>query len=184
MKNILRSIKLRDILKIKVVVLLAMAKGLYKEWLEKDKLILLQGWKRSGLTDEQIAHNMGINVRTLGKWKAKYGQIRQALKTGKQEINFIVENALLKKALAGNTTAMIFFLKNNWCDKYNDSTLSKEERKGVDARTRKLVAEAKISEAQLKAIEETDDPSNRTVIVDDIKDVKDIDESSDDKPAS
>lgn len=39
----------------------------YTEWLEKDKLLLIQGWKRDGLTDEQIARNMSINPRTLEK---------------------------------------------------------------------------------------------------------------------
>lgn len=123
-----------------------MAKGQYKEWLEKDKLLLLQGWKRDGLTDEQIANNIGINVRTLSKWKVKYSQIGQALKVSKQQANFIIENALFKKATQGNTTAMIFWLKNNWRDKYNDSALSKEERVAIFEKTRKSKAEADIAE--------------------------------------
>ncbi|MCT7700665.1 MAG: small terminase subunit, partial [Lactobacillus iners] len=111
--------------------LLVMGRALYKEWLDKDKLVLLQGWKRAGLTDVQISQNMGVSVFTLDKWKRNYSQIRQALKRGRSEINYIVENVLLKKALEGNVTAMIFFLKNNWRDKYNDSQLSKEERELV-----------------------------------------------------
>lgn len=70
----------------------------YTEWLEKDKLLLIQGWKRDGLTDEQIARNMSINSRTLEKWKANYEPIRQAIKRGRTEVNFIVENKLLKKS--------------------------------------------------------------------------------------
>ena len=46
-----------------------MAKGKYQQWLEPDSLIKLEGWARDGLTDEQIAHNMGINVSTLYVWK-------------------------------------------------------------------------------------------------------------------
>ena len=49
-----------------------MAKGKYQRWLEPDSLILLQGWKRDGLTDEQIAKNMGISAVTLYDWKAKF----------------------------------------------------------------------------------------------------------------
>ena len=131
-----------------------MAKGIYKKWLEDDNLILLQGWKRNGLTDEQIAKNIGINVRTLDKWKAKYGRIGQALKIGHEQANYAVEGKLLKKALSGNTTAMIFWLKNNWRDKYNDSELSPEERKLAVARMKKLEAETKNVQLRNKSLEE------------------------------
>lgn len=137
-----------------------MAKGIYKKWLEPENLILLQGWKRNGLTDEQIAHNVGINVRTLDKWKAKYGRIGQALKVGHEQANYIIEGELFKKARKGNTTAMIFWLKNNWRDKYNDSELSPEERKLAVARMEKLKADTRISEARAKAAEKLTNASN------------------------
>ncbi|MGN0352400.1 MAG: transposase [Roseburia sp.] len=60
---------------------------------------MIEGWARDGLTDEQIAHNMGINVATLYVWKKKYGEISEALKKGKEVIDRQVENALLKRAL-------------------------------------------------------------------------------------
>lgn len=137
-----------------------MAKGLYKEWLEPEKLVTLQGWKRNGLTDAQIAKNIGINARTLDKWKAKYGRIRQALKIGRTQANFMVEGELFKKAMGGNTTAMIFFLKNNWRDKYNDSQLSPEEREQAKARTRKLKADTRISEARAETLEKVSSQSS------------------------
>jgi hypothetical protein len=161
-----------------------MAKGIYKKWLEDDNLILLQGWKRNGLTDEQIAKNIGINVRTLDKWKAKYGRIGQALKIGHEQANYAVEGKLLKKAMSGNTTAMIFWLKNNWRDKYNDSELSPEERRLATARMEKLKADTRISNARAKALEGNSEAGalkESTTIIDDIgaiehaenKDVKD-----------
>ena len=82
------------------------------EWLEKDKLILLEGWSRDGLTNEQIANNIGINVKTLYDWKNKESDICNALKKGREIVDFEVENALLKSALEGNVTAQIFWLKN------------------------------------------------------------------------
>ena len=131
-----------------------MAKGQYKKWLEKENLILLQGWKRNGLTDEQIAHNMGIVPRTLERWKKDHSQICRALKVGHEQANFIIEGELFKKAMHGNTTAMIFLLKNNWRDKYNDSELSPEERKLATARMEKLKADTRISKARAKAMED------------------------------
>lgn len=74
-------------------------KGLYKEWLEADNLIRLEGWARNGLTDEMIAHNIGITTTTLYDWKKKYPQFAEAVKRGKEVVDIMVENALLKSAL-------------------------------------------------------------------------------------
>ncbi|WP_102274082.1 transposase [Cytobacillus massiliigabonensis] len=75
------------------------AKGKYLEWIEPEGLIKLEGWARDGLTDEQIAQNIGIRRETLYDWKKKYSNISNALKRGKEVIDIQVENALLKRAL-------------------------------------------------------------------------------------
>lgn len=71
----------------------------YETWLEPDNLIRLEGWARDGLNDEQIAHNIGINVSTLYAWKVKYKDFSEALKRGKEVVDILVENALLKSAM-------------------------------------------------------------------------------------
>lgn len=76
-----------------------MAKGKYAEWLEDDKLMLLEGWARDGCTDDTIAKKMGINRATLYDWKKKYSNIDNALKKGKEVIDYQVENSLLRSAL-------------------------------------------------------------------------------------
>ena len=48
-----------------------MAKGKYQEWLEPEGLLKIEGWARDGLTDEQIANNIGISVSCLNNWKKK-----------------------------------------------------------------------------------------------------------------
>ena len=80
--------------------------GKYHEWITEEGLLKIEGWARDGLTDEQIAHNIGIASRTLYEWKNKYTQLSQALKRGKEVIDRQVENALLKRAL-GYTYAEI-----------------------------------------------------------------------------
>lgn len=75
------------------------ARGKYLEWIEPEGLIKLEGWARDGLTDEQIAQNIGINRDTLYTWKKKYADISDALKRGKEVVDLQVENALLKRAL-------------------------------------------------------------------------------------
>lgn len=123
-----------------------MAKGKYQRWLEPDGLLLLEGWARDGLTDEQLAEKMGINPATLYDWKNKHPEISEALKKGKEIVDIQVENALLKRALGyeymeerveisekdgrkviqttktvpPDTTAQIFWLKNRRPDKWRD----------------------------------------------------------------
>ena len=76
-----------------------MAKGKYEYWLTPDGLLRLEAYARDGLTDEQIAHNMGISTATLYNYKRDYLEILEALKRGKEVVDVEVENALLKRAL-------------------------------------------------------------------------------------
>ena len=74
-------------------------KGDYAEWLTEDGLLQVHGWARDGLTDEQIAGNMGIGMSTYYRWQQQYGEFREAIKKGKAPVDIQVENALLKRAL-------------------------------------------------------------------------------------
>lgn len=105
------------------------------DWLEEDKLILLEGWARDGLTNEQIANNIGINAKTLYEWKKKESKIGNILKKAREVVDYEVESALLKSALEGNVTAQIFWLKNRkkeqWREKQeynNDEELNKLDK--------------------------------------------------------
>lgn len=131
-----------------------MARGKYQEWITPEGLLQLEAWARDGLTDEQIASNMGICRSTLNEWKKRYPVISDTLKRGKAVVDIEVENALLKRALGyeyteekvevgpdgkkitqtvkqviPDTTAQIFWLKNRkpavWRDK-QDVELSGE----------------------------------------------------------
>lgn len=92
----------------------------YEYWLTPEGLLLLEGWARDGLTDEQIANNIGISRSTLAVWKKKYEDISDTLKKGKEVVDYQVENALLRNAIKGDTTAQIFWLKNRRPDKWRD----------------------------------------------------------------
>jgi hypothetical protein len=114
----------------------------YTEWLTPEGLILVEGWARDGLIDEQIAKNMNVAYSTFREWKKKFPTLSAALKQGKEVSDRQVENALFKTATgyyyqeetvtnAGeivtikkyskpNTTAQIFWLKNRkteWTDR-------------------------------------------------------------------
>lgn len=109
-----------------------MAKGKYEKWLKKENLLLLEGWARDGLTDEQIAKNIGITVSTFYEWKKKYSEISESLKKGKEVVDYQVENALLSSALEGNTTAQIFWLKNRRPDKWRDKQKEETDKTALD----------------------------------------------------
>ena len=212
-----------------------MARAEYKKWQEPDNLIKLQGWARDGLTNEQIAQKIGVRRETISVWCSKYPNIANALKKGKEVIDYEIENSLIstmKKHRIKTTTykmvkkddlvlkaertkfmnmfkldhpnatkeqiliataenvaiyeripmteavtevdpnvsSMIFWLKNRKPDVYRDQTFKKLN----EANARKAIADAGISEAQLKSLKEEDNPSNRTVIVDDVAKMKEL----------
>lgn len=150
------------------------------DWLENDKLILLEGWARSGLTDEQIAKNIGIATSTFYEWKKKEIEFSEALKKGKEVIDFEVENALLKKALGytikikeekldrdgcvhtlekdvhipPDTTAQIFWLKNRKPNNWKDRVETDEDKEAV-ANASQVIAKIR------KVAQEYTDGTNR-----------------------
>lgn len=123
-----------------------MRRDKYKYWITKEGLIKIEGWAKDGLSDEQIAHNIGINKGTIYQWKKKYKVIDDVLKKGKEVVDRQVENALLKRALGydyeeetktvaesgkksikvvkkhipPDTTAIIFWLKNRKREQWRD----------------------------------------------------------------
>lgn len=72
-----------------------MAKGLYERWTTKEGQTLLKGWRRKGLTDEQIAKKIGIACSTLYDWKNKHSEIAEALKKGKELCDYEAEETLI-----------------------------------------------------------------------------------------
>jgi transcriptional regulator with XRE-family HTH domain len=136
-----------------------MAKGKYERWLKPEGLTLIRGWARDGLSNEQIAHNMGISRSTLDDWCKKYSDISDTIKKGKEVADYEVENALYKRALGysyeeiikvptGNgkmkllktvtreippdTTAQIFWLKNRKPDKWKNNPVITESEEYED----------------------------------------------------
>ena len=132
-------------------------KGLYEEWLTEDGITTIQGWARDGLTNIQIAKNIGVSERTFADWIARFPAFSAALKKGKAPVDFEVENALLKRALGydyeeviteieeapggkqkkhirkvqkhmpADTTAQIFWLKNRRPKRWRDRVESVPE---------------------------------------------------------
>ena len=141
----------------------------YKEWLTEDGLLRIESWASDGLTNEDIAHNMGIARQTLNNWCKKYPSIMDALKKGREPVVRKLENSLIKKAQGfeyeevttemwvydngkkrqkvskhkkysvPDTSAAIFLLKNYKPNKYRN--YNDLTKKQIDAELRKTEAE-------------------------------------------
>ena len=69
------------------------------EWLAPDGLAVIEAWARNGVTDADIAHNMGLSKREFVKLKKENIQMQNILKKGKVIADAKVENALYKRAI-------------------------------------------------------------------------------------
>lgn len=160
-------------------------RGKYHEWIAEDGLLTIESWARDGLTDEQLASNMGIAAGTLYEWKKKYPEIDESIKKGKRPVDIKVENKLYRNAIGyeyeetktiidimpdgskkqrvekfkkyaqPDTSAQIFWLKNRKADIWRN--MSPEYRDKVAAETKKLEAEAELAEQQVNQAKQTHD---------------------------
>lgn len=153
----------------------SIAKGKYHEWLQQDNLLMIEGWARQGLTDEQIASNIGIGTTTFYTWVDRFPVIRESLKKGKAPVDFEVENALYKRAVGfeyeevetlieevngetkkkvkrtkriapPDTSAIIFWLKNRKPEQWRKMNPVVENK--LKAETEKLLKEAQSLETE------------------------------------
>lgn len=76
---------------------------LVDEWLTADGLILLEAWARDGWTVADIATRIGVTTQQFNVWMGKYPEIKQAVRAGRELVDYKVENALLKAALGYKT---------------------------------------------------------------------------------
>lgn len=74
-----------------------------EEWVDSEHLILIQGWARDGLTYKDIANQIGISVQTLVSWRKQYPELDEAMRQGRDVVDYMVENSLLKSALGYKT---------------------------------------------------------------------------------
>lgn len=129
-------------------------KTLYEKLDIETKLPLVEGWKRDGLTDDQIAKNLGVSKHTLIKWKKEKKDFSDTIKKGKEVSDYELENALHKRAVGyyyeeetvtnagkvvkvkkyehANPTSLIFALKNRLPHKYRDKVEQEITQKNIE----------------------------------------------------
>lgn len=82
-------------------------------------LSVLRSFSRHGFNITQIAEKMGISRQTLYNWIEESPKIKLALETGMSVSISLVEDALFKKAIEGDTNACRFLLQHIRGSQYN-----------------------------------------------------------------
>lgn len=110
---------------------------------------------KMGLVDSEICEKLGIHITTYWRWRQAYPELSKAVKAAKDIVDDRVEEAMMKTAREGNTTAQIFWLKNrrpaDWRDRKETELIlpmgEASEAGEIDVRTQALAALALFTEA-------------------------------------
>ena len=155
-------------------------KTFYKLTKKRQKAVILLFDNKK--TINEIAEELNITDRAIYKWKndSIFVQAQQeyaiyvlnnALPESINELMGLIKHG---KSEMVKLQAIQTVLKHaNLLSDNSTPELDKARIRKANADARKTLAEAQLREAQLKAIEESDDPSNKTIIVDDIREVSD-----------
>jgi len=70
-------------------------------WVTKvlPKIHLVRGWARNGLTNDEIATNLGIALSTFYRFVENHEQMKETLRSAREDAEVIMENALYKRGL-------------------------------------------------------------------------------------
>ena len=155
-----------------------------EDWLEEDKLILLEGWSRDGYAYRDIAKQIGITVKQLRRWRKEYPEITNALSKGREVTDYKVESALLKSALGYTTkeTTIVSVLKDGQMVEAKRQTVIKEVAPSVSACQvwlyNRMPDKWKNKNARSNIIDELkDEDSNISITITRANDKKDTDDS-------
>lgn len=93
----------------------------------------IEAWAEKGLSDRQIAENLGIAYSTFREYKKKFPALSALLKKGKDCAIKQVENALFKKAIGYTYKEKIRELRMNEETGKEELVVVKEVNKNVPA---------------------------------------------------
>ena len=129
---------------------------------DEAKMTLVAGWAKSGLSDKQIAHNMGVAYSTFREWAKLSSALSAVLSKNKEVADFEVENACFKAAkgyyyttevdeevidksgrivklhktlkywMPPNATLVKFWLKNRQPDKWKENRIEVEQQEEAE----------------------------------------------------
>ena len=98
-------------------------------------LALIGGWRRQGVCAAEIAAKMGVSAATLKRWADENEEIGAALRIDREAADFMVEDVLFSRSLAGDHKAYEFWLKHRMPEKWGKTAVGNggdEDMKVVD----------------------------------------------------
>ncbi len=75
------------------------SKSVYKNWINGEGLGKICEWARHGLTDKQIAKNVGVTTVTLYDWKKRFSAFAKSLEEARLEFRIALENSMFDLAV-------------------------------------------------------------------------------------
>ncbi|MBT2217834.1 transposase [Virgibacillus dakarensis] len=64
----------------------------------------IKGWCREGLTEQEICKRLGVGKSAFNVYKNEYSELMEALRQGKAEADYTVEDSLYKSAIGQYVT--------------------------------------------------------------------------------
>lgn len=99
----------------------------FSKWVQDGEadsmLAIIQSLSMQGLSQKEIAREVGTTDRTLRGMAKKYHSVSQALKNGRRSVVALAQNKLMEKVQTGDTTAIIYALKVYGGDFFKDDRL-------------------------------------------------------------
>lgn len=154
-------------------------------------LVLIEGWVRDGMIDEEVAERLGVAYSTLRRYRKQYPILDAIFINTKEIVDYKVENALLQRAMGyeykeelvnnkgqvvevqkhqpPHPASAIFWLRNRRRMKWKNLEIEQVEkliadRKYVEEKT-KLLEDVKkdttLMEALIQVVEDSEEDSEQ-----------------------
>lgn len=86
------------------------------------RLDSILAWRRKGLSEAQIAENLGVSVSQFNVYKQQFSELTDALRTGLDDAVSHVENALFKRCMGYEWDDVETGTRNKGQDEYTKTT--------------------------------------------------------------
>lgn len=110
-----------------------------------------------GCTDDETASVIGVSRKSIQRWRKQHPEFDEAIESGKAPADCAVVQSLYQRALDGDTTAQIFWLKNRRARDWRDRpvfaerpTIALVDREALNELYKRALADAETQRVQMQ----------------------------------